>query len=315
MKLNEILNIKHPIIMAPMFLVSDETMVKAALDSGITAAIPAMNYRTNTELRKAITNIKAHTSMPFGINLIVNKSNIYLKNQLQACLDLEVDFVITALGSPVKIMDACKKKNIKVFTDVINTYQAKKVEKLGVDAVIALNNRAGGHLGISPAEELIPMLKNEISIPVISAGGVANHRQFIEIMELGAAGVSVGSVFIASTEAPVNDSYKDAIVKYGEKDIIITKKLSGNPCTVINTPYFQQLGTKENFIERLMHLNPFFKKYIKLLIAKRGMSVLKKAAFNASYKTVWSAGVSIEEVKEILPIKEIIQKIIVDSEV
>lgn len=313
MKLNEILDIRHPIIMAPMFLVSNTTMVKAALDCGITAAIPALNYRTLNELRAAILDIKESTNKPFGINLIVNKSNIFLKKQLQVCVDLEIDFIISALGSPKKIMNACTKKGIKVFTDVINTYQAKKVEKLGVDAIIALNNRAGGHLGISSAENLLPELQNEINLPIISAGGVANHKQFNEILSLGAAGVSVGSIFIASEEAPVNQQYKNAVVKYGAKDIVVTKKLSGNPCTVINTPYVQKLGTKENLLERLIHLHPKLKKYIKLFIAKKGMITLRKAAFRASYKTIWSAGVSIEEVHEILPIKAIVEKLVDES--
>ncbi len=312
LKLNEILNIDIPIILAPMFLVSNADMVKAALDAGITAAIPALNYKTNSELRTAIQEIKQHSNKPFGINLIVNKSNIYLKNQLQACLDLEVDYIITALGSPRKIIDQCKKKNIKVFCDVLNSYQAKKVENLGADAVIALNNSAGGHLGIHNAKDFIPELLSEVKIPIISAGGVANYKQYKEVMNLGAAGCSVGSIFIASTEAPVSLEYKNAIVHYGAKDIVITKKISGSPCTVINTPFVQKIGTKETVFEKIMNRNKRLKKYLRFILATRGMNKLRNAAFKASYKSIWCAGTSIEEVNEIRPISKIVKQLTSD---
>lgn len=309
MKLNEILDIKHPIILAPMFLVSNTQMIKAALDSGITGAIPALNYRTPDELRNAILEIKNYSSKPFGINLIVNKSNIYLKKQLQACLDLNVDYIITALGSPKSIIEQCKSKGVKVFCDVINTYQAKKVESLGADAVIAINNSAGGHLGISSAEELIPKLKSEINIPIISAGGVANKEQLENILSLGASGCSIGSIFIASEEAPVSHDYKRAIVEYGANDIVITTKLSGAPCTVINTPYVQKIGVNANLWERIINKNKPLKKVARFVLAQKGMTKLRDAAFKTTYKTVWCAGTSIEEVDRILPVREIVTKL------
>ena len=94
--LSEMLGIEHSIIMAPMFLVTNVEMMICALDNGITAAIPALNFRTDVDMRKALNEIKSHTSKPFGVNLIVNKSNIKLKKQLQTCLDLEVAFIITS---------------------------------------------------------------------------------------------------------------------------------------------------------------------------------------------------------------------------
>ncbi len=309
MKLNELLKIEHPIILAPMFLVSNVAMVKAALDTGITAAIPAFNYRTSNQLAEAIAEIKKHSIKPFGINLVVNRSNIYLKRQLQTCIDHKVDYIITALGSPKSIINVCRKHGIKVFCDIINVDQAKKVENLGVDAVIAVNNKAGGHLGFRSPEDLIPKLSQALNIPVISAGGVGNYEQMKEVIKLGASGCSIGSMFIASEEATVSDEYKNAIVRHGSKDIVITKKLSGTPCAVINTSYLKSIGLKENSIEKLMHRHHLLKKYIKLIISLRGMKSLRKAAYSSTYKKVWAAGHSIEEVKEILPISKIIEKL------
>ena len=309
MNLTEILDIEYPIILAPMFLISDANMVKAALDAGITAAIPALNYRTSSQLKAAIQEIKAHTNKPFGINLIVNKSNIYLNKQLEVCLELKVDYIITALGSPMKIIELCKEKGIKVFCDVANVKHAIKAEKMGCDAVIALNNRAGGHLGSLAAEEFIPALQDAISIPIISAGGVATRDQLLDKLNLGAAGCSIGSLFIASSEAPVTMEYKNAIVNYGEKDIIITRKLSGTPCTVINTDYMKSLGNRDGILQKVINSNWKVRKLVRFIVATIGMRKLRKAAFQATYSTIWSAGVSIEDVHEILPIKKIVQKL------
>lgn len=308
--LNELLDIKYPIIMAPMFLVSNTAMVLAGLESGITGAIPALNYRTDHELREAILYLKERSDKPFGINLIVNKSNIHLKRHLQACLDLKVHYIIASLGSPKYILDACRSKGILVFCDVINKYHAQKSEALGADALIAVNSKAGGHCGNLPPEELIPLLNESCRIPVISAGGVATDNDFKHTMKLGAAGISVGTIFIASAEAPVSDAYKQALIVYKAKDIVLSTKLSGTPCTVINTPYVQSIGTKENLLEKWINRNRKLKKYAKLILAKKGMRILRKSAFSADYKNVWCAGPTIEHIHAVRPVKEIVKDLV-----
>ena len=104
--------------MAPMFLVSNSAMLIAAAESGITGAVPALNYRTDKEFRAAMDEIRSATNGPFGVNLIVNKSNVRLNEQLQTCVDYEVDYIITSLGSPQKVIEACKNVKTKVFCDV-----------------------------------------------------------------------------------------------------------------------------------------------------------------------------------------------------
>ncbi|MBL3657035.1 nitronate monooxygenase [Fulvivirga sp. 2943] len=131
-------------------------------------------------------------------------------------------------------------------------------------------------------------------------------EQLQEILELGACGISMGSIFIASEEAGVSDAYKRAVVKYGKDDIVMTDKLSGTPCTVINTPYVEEIGTQQNWLERLFNRNKKLKKYVKMLTFYKGMKSLEKAAFGATYKTVWCAGPSIEHVTQIRPVREIV---------
>lgn len=308
--ITKMLGIQYPIIMAPMFLVSNTQMILAALDNGITAAFPALNYRTDKDLRAAINEIKQKTSKPFGVNLIVNKSNYKYREQLKTCIELKVDFIITSLGSPKEVIDQCKPAGIKVFCDVVDLKYALKVESLGADAVIAVNSDAGGHAGSMKAKELIPLLKKNISIPVISAGGVATGSALKEVLDLGASALSIGTIFIASEEAPVSEDYKKALIEYGAGDVVMTTKLSGSPLTIINTPYVQAMGTEANFLERILHKNKWLKKYVKLLLAVRGMKAIEKAAFSTTYKTVWCAGPTIEHIHSIRPVKEIIETLI-----
>ncbi|GAB5538012.1 MAG: nitronate monooxygenase [Salibacteraceae bacterium] len=281
-------------------------MVKEALDAGITGAIPALNYRTDEELRAAIDELKIHSDKPFGINLIVNKSNLRYKSQLDTCVEKKVDYLITSLGNPKECIERCKPAGIRVFCDVIDLKYALKVQELGADGVIAVNNEAGGHAGHTSPEILIKELSENLDIPVISAGGIANAQDVSQHIEWGASAVSVGTIFIASNEAGVTKDYKNALVDYGAADVVRTTKMSGSALTVINTPYVQSIGTEANWLERLMHKNKTLKKYIKMIIAFRGLKAIEKAANQATYKTVWVAGPVIEHVKSIRPIKDVI---------
>jgi len=311
-KLTELLNIKHPIIQAPMFLVSNTSMVIEAMDSGIAGCIPALNYRTLDELRVAIKELKEAKPEggSFGFNLIVNKSNVKYKGQLEVLCEEGCDFIITSLGSPEETIKQAHKADIKVFCDVVDLKFAKKVEQLGADAIIAVNNEAGGHRGDKTPEELIKELVSNCSIPIISAGGVGCKADIDEMLSYGAAGVSVGSPFIASIEASVTDEYKQACVDYGADDIVVTERISGTPCTVINTPYVQKIGTKATWIENLLNKNRKLKKWVKMIRFSIGMKATEKAAKKATYKTVWVAGPSIEHTTEILPTKTIVERLV-----
>ncbi|MBI1183702.1 nitronate monooxygenase [bacterium] len=310
--LTQILGISYPVIMAPMFLVSNEAMVIAAGKAGITGAIPALNWRSTELMKKGIEQIKAASDAPFGINLIVNKSNIKYKEQLHTLCELGVDYLITSLGNPKETIEAAHANGIKVFCDVTDLKYALKVQELGADAVIAVNSNAGGHAGNIPKNELIALLQQEVEIPIISAGGVGNAKELKETLALGVAGCSVGSIFIASSESPVSDEYKQACIDYGKSDIVMTTKLSGTPCTVIKTPYVEEIGTKQSFLESLLNHNKRLKKWAKMLTFYKGMKSLEKAAFSATYKTVWCAGPTIENTKAVRPIAQIVNDLVKD---
>lgn len=311
-KLTQLIDIKFPIIQAPMFLVSNVAMVKAAMEGGIAGCIPALNYRTLEELREALKTLKAAKPQggAYGFNLIVNKSNLKYKEQLKVICEEGCDFIITSLGNPKETIKQAHAANIKVFCDVTDLGFAQKVEALGADAIIAVNNKAGGHRGGIAPDVLIKDLSKHCNIPIISAGGVGCKEDVDVMLSYGAQGVSVGSPFIASLEAGVTTEYKQACVDYGAKDIVMTERISGTPCTVINTPYVQKIGTKQTWLESVLNKNKSLKKWIKMIRFSIGMKATEKAATQATYKTVWVAGPSIEHTTKILPIKQIIENLI-----
>lgn len=310
--LTSLLQITHPVIMAPMFLVSNTQMVVEGMKSGVAGCIPALNYRTLAELKDSIRILKAAKveGGSFGYNLIVNKSNVKYKEQLRVLCEEGVDFIITSLGSPEETIREAHKVGIKVFCDVTDLAFAQKVEQLGADAIIAVNNLAGGHRGNLDPETLIKTINDHTSLPVISAGGVGCKADLETMLGYGAVGVSVGSPFIASIESGVSQEYKQACVDYSANDIVMTERISGTPCTVINTPYVQKVGTKQTQLETLLNKNKTLKKWVKMIRFYIGMKATEKAATQVTYKTVWVAGPTIEHTKAILPVKDIVQQLI-----
>jgi nitronate monooxygenase len=307
--MTETFKIKYPIIMAPMFLVSNHEMIVAASNAGIMGCIPALNWRTPEEFREGMIKLKAELgNRPFGVNLIVSKSNIHLDKQIAICEEFPPAFVITSLGGPREVIKRLSPKGVKIFCDITDLAFAKKAVDVGADALIAVNNGAGGHAGPLPPTVLVPMLVQNFKVPIISAGGIGTGAGLLSMLALGADGVSIGSPFIATTESPVNKDYKDACVQYGAEDIVFTTKISGTPCTVINTPYVKKIGTEQNMVESILNKNKSLKKYAKMLTAYRGMKSLEKAAFGATYKTIWCAGPSIEFVNKVESVADIINR-------
>lgn len=306
----QLLKIQVPIIQAPMFLVSNEEMVIAASDAGGIGTFPALNYRPLENYDKALKTIRARTSKPIGINIIVNQSNTRQKDDLKIALDNGVNLFITSLGSPKGVIADAHKNGAKVFCDVTNLEHAMKCQDLGADGVIAVAAGAGGHAGpISPLV-LIPWLKEKLKIPIIAAGGIAHGSQIAACLALGAAGVSIGTRFIASTEADIDMAYKQAVVDASPEDIIMTSRVSGTPAAVIRTPYIDKIGTELPFVVRLLKENKTTKKYVVPLIHLAGMKSLEVAALKPTWKTVWTAGQSVGLVHEILSCQEIMDKLV-----
>lgn len=286
----DLLKCRLPIIGAPMFLVSNEAMVLEVTRMGGVGTFPTLNYRPSQEYRRVLESIKQKAAGPIGVNIIVNKSNTRQAEDLRHALECGVDLIITSLGNPKDVIKQAHMQGTKVFCDVTNLEHAQKVQDLGADGVIAVSSGAGGHAGpISPLV-LIPWLKQEIQIPIIAAGGIANGATMAAALALGAAGVSIGTRFIASHEAQVDPAYKQAIVHATPEDIVLSTRVSGTPASVIATDYVKKLGTDLPWLLRVLKDNPKTKSWAVPLIHWMGSKSLETAATTPTWKTVWSAG-------------------------
>ncbi len=314
-KLTELFNIDLPIIMAPMFLVSDEKMVKAAVKNRIIGTFPTLNYREPEKLDTVLKNLNqfiSETENPgtYGVNLITQKSNPYYKKHLEICINNKVPFYITSLGNPKEVIEEAHTYGAKVFCDVTNLKHAEKVVNLGADGIIAVGQGAGGHAGPEPLQILVPALKERFpETLIIAAGGISTGNALHSVLILGAAGASVGTSFIATEEAPVSDDYKNGVVHAKAEDIVMTTRISGTPSTIINTAYAKKIGYKQNWFERSLSQNPRTKKYFKMLVQIKGMKKLEKSVKPGNYKNLWIAGKSVQFINEILSIEKRVLKI------
>ncbi len=309
-----LLDIEFPIIMAPMFLVSNEAMLKAGMQSGVMATFPTLNYRKEGELNALLQALKAiklsGSKGNYGVNIIVQQSNPLYKKHLAICIAEKVPFFITSLGNPKEVIEAAHAYGGKVFCDVTNIAHAEKCHSVGCDGFIAVGQGAGGHAGPNPLHILIPALKEKFpNTPIVGAGGIVNGEGLLSLMVLGAAGASIGTRFIASEECQVNPDYKKAIVDSDMDDIVMTTKLSGTPCTIIDTPSAKKMGYTQNWLERWLSSSPRTKKWFKMLIQIRGMKKLEQSILPNNYNTLWCAGKSVELIHDIQPCTYIIENI------
>lgn len=306
----EMFGIRYPIIGAPMFLVSNVDMVVAISEAGGIGTFPALNYRPTDAYRQAMTQIAARTQKPWGVNIIVNKSNARQKDDLKYALEKGARLLVTSLGSPAAVIKDAHKSGAKVFCDVTNLEHALKVQDLGADGVIAVGAGAGGHAGPVSPIVLVPWLKEKLRIPIVAAGGFASGRTLAAALALGASAVHVGTRFIASTEAGVDAAYKKAVVDSSPEDIVMTTRVSGTPAAVIRTPYVEKLGTDLPLALKILKDHPLTKKYAVPLIHWLGMRALEEAAVRPTWKTVWSAGQSVGLVREILSCQVIVEQLV-----
>jgi nitronate monooxygenase len=230
--LTQMLGIRYPIIAAPMFLVSNADMLVAVGEAGALGTMPSLNARTTDSFRETVREIKSRTNAPFGVNLIL-LNNDRLLPDLQVCFEERVPLIITSLGNPTELIAAAHERGIKVFCDVVNLKHAQKAQAAGADAVIAVSHGAGGHAGVISPFVLVPYLRSQLQIPVVAAGGIATGEGVAAAMALGAGAAYIGTRFIASTEAPVADDFKQAIVNAAPEDIEYTPEVTGHPANFI----------------------------------------------------------------------------------
>ena len=230
MKLNELLGIEFPIIQGGMANVATGKFAAAVSNAGALGLVAGGGLDAEA-LRAEIRDAKAATDKPFGVNLML--MNPHIDELAKVVVEEGVQVVTTGAGNPGKYVPAWKEAGIKVFPVVAAPVLAKRLERYGIDGVIAEGTESGGHVGEMTTMALVPQVADAVSVPVIAAGGIADGRQLAAAFALGACGVQVGTVLLASEECPIHDNYKQTVIKAGANDTVVTGRSGGAPVRVL----------------------------------------------------------------------------------
>jgi len=312
-KFTEQAGVEVPLICGAMYPCSNPELVAAASESGALGIVQplSLTYVHGYDFRKGLQYIRTLTKKPIGLNVLVEKSSAkYAEKNMQwvdIALDEGVRFFITALGNPKWVVDKVHARGGVVYHDVVNKKWAEIALSHGIDGLICVNNRAGGHAGTLSPEELLKDLK-PLGKPLICAGGVGDPEMFKKMLAMGFDGVQMGTRFIATTECTANDEYKQAILKATADDVILTDKLTGVPVSVINTDYVKSSGAKAGPLAQWLLSHPKLKHYMRLFYMVQSTIKLKRSLKKVrSKKDYWQAGKSVDGIESILPVKEIVK--------
>ena len=237
MKLNELLGIEFPIIQGGMANVATGKFAAAVSNAGALGLVAGGGLDAEA-LRAEIRDAKAATDKPFGVNLML--MNPHIDELAKVVVEEGVQVVTTGAGNPGKYVPAWKEAGIKVFPVVAAPILAKRLERYGIDGVIAEGTESGGHVGEMTTMALVPQVVDAVSAPVIAAGGIADGRQMAAAYALGACGVQVGTCLLVSEECPIHPNYKQALLKAGANDTVVTGRTTGAPVRVLKNKMARQ---------------------------------------------------------------------------
>lgn len=229
-RITRLLGIRYPILQGGMAWVSSSGLVAAVSNAGGLGVLGSGSMDLD-HLRQEIHAIKAQTSAPFGVNIMLMMPNA--AEIVDICLKERVPVVTTGAGNPGPYVKAFKENGTKVIPVVSSVALAKRLERSGVDAVIAEGTESGGHIGEITTMVLIPQIVDAVSIPVIAAGGIADARGLVAAFALGAEGVQMGTRFILARECHVHPNYKRVVAQAKDRDTIATGHSTGHPVRVI----------------------------------------------------------------------------------
>ncbi|MFA7422864.1 MAG: DUF561 domain-containing protein [Acholeplasmataceae bacterium] len=229
----ELLDIKYPVIQGGMANIATSELASAVSNAGGLGLVGAGGYDANW-VKEEIDKMRLLTDKPFGVNIMLMSP--HAKDIAKLVIDEGVKIVTTGAGSPGIYMDAWKKAGIIVIPVVPSAALARRMEKMGADAVICEGTEAGGHIGELATMALVPQVVDQVNIPVIAAGGIADQRGVLAAFALGAKGIQVGTVLLATKECPIHENYKLKIVAAKDSDSIVTGRQTKAPVRVLKNP-------------------------------------------------------------------------------
>ena len=295
----EIFGIKYPIIQGGMAWVATAELAAAVSNAGGLGLIAAGNAPADiikNEIRKA----KELTSMPFGVNVMLLSP--FIEEVMEVIYEEKVAVITTGAGNPAKYMEKLKSIGTKIIPVVPSIALAKRMEKCGADAIIVEGTEAGGHIGELTTMVLIPQIVDEVSIPVIGAGGIVDGRGMAAAFALGAQGVQIGTRFICTNECTAHDNYKKAILNAKDRDAVVGGRTTGHPVRALKNKFMKELTSLEK-----QNIDP-------KIIEEKGVGSLKIAVVDGDMENgSIMAGQTAAMVKDIKSCKEVIDEIITDA--
>lgn len=300
MTITKLLGIKYPVFQGAMAQIARHELASAVSNAGGLGII-ASGGMSIEQIREEIVNCKKHTDKPFAVNLMLMMHNI--DEIIDVVIEEGVGIVTTGAGTPRKYMPKLKEAGIKVIPVIPSVKAAKKMEELGCDAVVVEGMEAGGHVGESTTMALLPQVTSAVNIPVIAAGGIADGRGVAAAYCLGASGVQMGTVFLATEECPVSENYKNAILEAVDTSTTLTGTKFGAPVRGIKNELTKRYHELEERSSTLMELEELT------------LGSLRKAAYegdveNGSIMSGQIAGL----VNEIRPVKDVIEGIFEEAQ-
>ena len=293
MKLNEILGIEFPIIQGGMANIATGAFAAAVSNAGAMGLVGSGGMDAEA-LRAEIRAAREGTDKPFGVNLML--MNPHIDQLAKVVLEERVSLVTTGAGNPGKYIPAWKEAGIKVFPVVAAPVLAQRLERYGVDGFIAEGTESGGHVGEMTTMALVPQVVDAVRVPVVAAGGIADGRQLAAAFALGACGVQVGTVLLASEECPIHDNYKGAVLKAGANDTVVTGRSGGAPVRVLKNKMAREYLRMEKQNLPLEEME------------KLTLGSLRRAVFDGDLDTgSFMAGQVAGMVKEVRPLRAIFE--------
>ena len=297
--------LKLPVVAAPMFLVSGPDIVISACKAGIVGTFPALNQRSSEgfeewliQIKQALQKHEAITGQPcapFGVNLIVHKTNPRLQADLALCVKHEVPLIITSLGAAADVVEAVHGYGGVVFHDVTTKVHAEKAADAGVDGLIAVSGGAGGHAGTTNPFALVTEIRSFFNKTLLLAGCINTGRDVATALQLGADMAYMGTRFINTAESQASVEYKNMIMTCGSQDIVHTPAVSGVPASFMR-PSLEQAGYD---LKKLM--NPGDIDY--------GTKLKPMDDEAKAWKTVWSAGQGCGGIHDVVPMAELVARL------
>ncbi len=296
----DLLGIKHPIIQGGMAWVATAELVSAVSEAGGLGVLGAGSAPPDY-VRDQIRKVRERTDKPFGVN--VPMFSPYAAEVVKVCIEEKVPVMTTGGGNPAPFIGPLKEAGIIVIPVVASVALAKRLEKMGADALVAEGMESGGHIGDVATMPLVPQVVDAVKIPVIAAGGIADGRGLAAALALGAVGVQMGTRFICTEECIAHPVYKEQIVKAHDRATMVTGQSLGHPVRALRNPMvhrFQEMEKKGVSEEELIAF---------------GTGALRRAVLEGDWENgSFMAGQSCGLIHDIVPVKVLIERIVAEAE-